>query len=427
MRRGGQILLMIILLVLLSGCNGSHETDQLAYVVAIGVDREENGRFLVTYQIAVPREIAGGGDSGSGESDSSGGKKSFINISLVGASFAETRNELKSAISLVPVMYQAKMIILGEDLARKGVGDVLAPLARFREFRGSMYVTVAAGRAKEFLEHNKPSISTSSNKYYELMMQSDQVAGSFLATSLHAFYHHVKQPGEDAYVTFVGVNPQAKSEKIEKNPAANQTRGKHKMETPQVAGNIERSGGNEAEFMGVAVFHGDRMTGVLDSHQTRILSMLLRRFKNGFISVEDPLITQGKKGINLHYVVSEPPDVKVGFADGKPIVQVNLKLEGEITSIASGIHYEDIEKRHQLEAYMSNLFTEDLLDFFQTTQAMNSDVFGVGNYYRSQFSLLSAYRDFDWKNRYSLAQISGNVEFKIRRTGLMWQTKPIEE
>lgn len=427
MRQWLCLLLLIALMIVAAGCNGAHETDNLAYVVAIGVDKGENNKLIVTYQIAIPRQITGvgsssGSDSDSGSGSGSGGSmKSFTNMTISAFSIAETRNELKSTMGLTPVLYHAKMLIFGESLAKSGVGDVLGPLSRFREYRGTMYVAVAKGSAQEFLEKNEPSITGSTAKYYEIMMQS-ATSGYYLSTSLHNFYLDMKHRGSDAYAVYVGANPKAKAKKL---PPDTKERPEGYKDVPQLAGEISRIGGDAAEFIGTAIFAGDKMVGLLDSRQTRLVSLFLNRVESSYITIDDIHPAAEKKAVSLRFRASGPPEVKTEIVEGKPIVHIHLKLEGELTSVASGINYEAPQYQEQLESKLSQLFTQDLRGLIFHLQKCNSDVLGIGDYFLPEFTTLPEFIKFNWKEQFKTAQIDSDVQFEIRRNGLMWKTNPI--
>ena len=425
MRRRLCLLLLIALMIVTAGCNGAHETDQIVYVVAIGIDKGENDKLIITYQLAIPRQISG---SSSGSDSTSGGgeaTKKFANITIVAFSLAEARNQLKSIVALTPAIYHTKMIIFGESLAKSGIGEVLGPLFRFAQYRGSMYVAVAKNSAQTFLEKNNPAITGSTAKYYELMMQGDSGSGFYLSTTLHNFYLGMKGLGSDSYAVYVGANPKAKAEKLSPDT---KERPEGYKETPQVAGEINRIGGDDAEFAGTAVFSGDKLVGLLDSSQTRIVSLYLTRLQSSYITIDDLDPTAAKKGISLRFRASGPPEVKTQIVEGKAIAHIQLTLEGEITSIASGINYEEPQYREALENKLSQLFTQDFRGLIFYLQECNSDVLGIGDYFRPRFATLPDFINFNWKEeQFKDAQIDGDVQFKIKRNGLMWKTNPIVE
>ncbi|MDU2064059.1 MAG: Ger(x)C family spore germination protein [Sporomusaceae bacterium] len=427
----------IFCVFLISGCNGSREAEQNAYVIAIGIDKGENQLLEVTYQIARPVAVSaieqGGSSETSGDKEQDGdSKKEWVNITVSGFSVAETRNELKSTLALIPIFNHTKFIVLGEELAKDGIGDIIISLIRFQEYRGSMYVAVTSGSAKNFLNEIRPGLSTFLYQWYELMMQTDSNSGYFPGVSLHQLYRTMKSEGQDSYITFVAPNrrlssPAMAQAAMEASASTESPNSIEPLEAPHQAGDLPRSAGNPIEVIGAAVFHGDKLAGILKSDQVRIKELFLRHLENGFVSVKDPLVPESPKGINFRYRAEESPKVTTAVIDGKPSAHIHLVVECELTGITSGIHYEDPTYQKLLEDYLSNLFTRDLLDLIQATQTMNSDILGIGDYFRPNFATLPAYKKFHWRELYKDAAITGEVECKIRRSGLMVQTSPIQK
>ncbi|NLG79633.1 MAG: Ger(x)C family spore germination protein, partial [Firmicutes bacterium] len=58
------LLLFLVTVVCASGCWDRTEVDDLAFIMAIGLDEAPNDQVYVTFHIAVPRAVAGGGGSG---------------------------------------------------------------------------------------------------------------------------------------------------------------------------------------------------------------------------------------------------------------------------------------------------------------------------------------------------------------------------
>ena len=60
--------LVMVSVVAAGGCWGRTEVDDLALVLAIGLDKGEDNTVYVTLQMAVPRAVASGGAQGGGPS-----------------------------------------------------------------------------------------------------------------------------------------------------------------------------------------------------------------------------------------------------------------------------------------------------------------------------------------------------------------------
>ncbi len=396
--------------ILLLGCNGARELDQRANVVAMGLDTaEQEGMTRVSYQFAVPRMEASKEDA----------SKDAVIVTNTAATLAEGLNLLNSEVALQPVLAHVKVIVIGEELARRGVANVLGPFMRYREYRGSMFVVVTRGTAKNFLEKNKPVFVSSMAKYYEEMIRSWQETGYFLDTTLHEYYTRLKSNSGQPYIALVAVNPESGEDKISTQKVPGE-----KIDG-YLAGDIPRSGGDAAEFAGTALFDGDKMVGSLSTTETRMLSMLLGNYRNGYIVVEDPFNAKSTININLH--LGSRPKISVALVEERPVIDVRILLEGEISSIPSAINYEQGGSYlTTLENQVSQIYQQQLMNFSKHTQQLNADVAGFGYYLRPAFQSNKEFEDYKWNQKYSQAEVNMEVKTKIRRNGLMIRTIPVE-
>lgn len=402
------LMIFIILLslsILLTGCTGARELDEIANVIAVGIDTsEEEGMILISYQFAIPQQEGGEADA----------KKATVIITNKVATIAEAVNIVDSEISYVPSMSHTKVIVLGEEVARRGLDKVLAPFMRYREYRGSMFVLVAKGTAKEALEKNKPAFGISMAKYYEQMFGSAGHAGYYLRTSLHQYYMRMKSHSGQAYVALVAINPESGEGDISTKKVPGGKLDGYK------AGDIPRQGGDPLEFAGTAIFSSDKMVGMLSTTETRILAMLLGEYPRGFLSVEDPL--DSKYFVNVILRLGSKPKIKAELVEGRPVIHVKILLEGEISNIGSGINYEQKGYLELVEAQITKVCEQEMKNLIKRTQELDSDVAGFGYYLRPAFQSNKEFEDYQWNDKYRQAEVFVEIKSEIRRTGLMLRT-----
>lgn len=405
-------MLVIMLSCLLSGCITSRETDDVAYVVVFGIDKAEQNKLKLTFQLIVPRAVGGEGGGKDG-----GDNSPWITNSITAANIAEAYNLLNSTMSRYPALLHTKAILIGEDLARSGVGDVLGPLLRYREYRGNIFVCVVRGKAGEFIENNKPRLDFLPTKFYESFMLSANETSYYPPSDVHEFYLKMKNPGGSSYAAYIGLNPRNDEDK---SPGEKVPNNKSEGYLP---GEIPRTGTEgPAEFIGTAVFSGVRMVGTLDSQETRILAMLQDHFTHGFYAVADPL-EPGKK-VNAMMRNGAKPKINVNIIDGREVISIHVFLEGDISSIPSGINYEMGEYKELLETEISAIVTQQIQGFIRHTQELGSDVVGFGYYLRPKFATYDELEKTNLEELYKSAEISVKVDTKIRRAGLMWRSSP---
>lgn len=393
-----------------AGCGGGRDIDDISYTVVIGIDKAPEKRLAITYQFAVPANFVGGAEKGSKYEPG-------IFNTITAANLAEARNLLQSTMSRIPNFTHTKAIIISEELARQGLGDILSPFMRFREFRDTMYIIIVPETAQQFMEENQPKLGTTPSKY-ETFITKDVESGYFLRSDFREFYARLKNNMGSPYAMMANINPKT----MEVRPA--KPKGPNEKVDDLKAGAIPRSGTeNPAEIHGMALFRGDKMVGSMSGLDTRAMAMVSGRFKRSFLVLQDPLEPTKIVNINIHQ--GRKPKVEAEFVDGKPMIHINLLIEGEITSIESGVNYEMEEYRIMLEEQGAQLVTQQIHDFIRTTQELQCDPAGLGANFRAAMKNWDEVERIDVVDLYSRAEISVAVIMKVRRTSLMWRTSPI--
>ncbi|MEN6412048.1 MAG: Ger(x)C family spore germination protein [Veillonellales bacterium] len=407
-------LLLICMATLSLGCFGSRETDEVAYVLAIGIDKsDEAGMINVTYQIAIPRTLAGGPAAGAKS------EKDVIDVTIKAPSLAEARSLLNSVESRAANLSHNKIFIFGEEYAREGIGDVLGPLLRFREFRGSMFIMVVKDdTAKNYINKNKPKLEALPSRFYESMFLTSGETSYYLQTFLHDFYTRLKSGGASPITALGGIYSDS-------SPVEPATPPNPPGKANEYTGSLprQREEDNPAELIGTALFKQDKMVGTLTSNETRMLAILDNKFHKGFFVLEDPLMPNKSVHVNLR--LGHGPEIKADSREGQAFITIDIFLEGEITSIPSGINYEQREYRTILEQEVSQVIRQDMLKMISKTQRLGVDPAGFGDHFRKNFATLPQFENAHWDQLYQQAEINVSVETKLRRSGLLWKTSPI--
>lgn len=406
------ISLGLAICLIVSGCSGAKETDEVAYVLAVGVDSLPNKQLNITYMIAIPRAL---GTSGGSSGDSS--DKSVAVVTIKAPSLAEARSLLSASVGRSPDLSHIKVWIISEELARRGVGDLVGPFLRFREFRGSMFMMVVRGTAQDFIKETRPSIEVLPSRWIEGILLSGTETGYLLPTHVHEFYNRLKDASGAPYTVLAGISPLSGTDRPSAKPTPPERTNEY------LPGDIAREGGNPASVLGTAVFKGDKLAGMLTNEETRMVAILMGKFPKGFLTIADPKMSE--KNVHLLLRLGKNPQINVDFVNNRPVIFIDVLLEGEITSIASGINYESEDSRKSLETQVSEAIKLQMEDMLKHTQELETDVVNFGRYFRPKFKTYDEVVSFNWNDRYSEAEIHVQINTKIRRTGLMFKSMPI--
>lgn len=415
-RKSIGIILLFVVALVISGCNGGRETDEVAYVIAMGIDKVDNDKLNVTYQIAIPKALSSSGDGGSSGKD---GSNAVETVTITANNLAEAHNILNTMVARVPNLSHNKAFFISEELAKQGVADIFSSLVRYQEYRGSMFIAVVHdGTAEEYLKKMNPKIELLPSKFMETMLLTNGETGYYVRSNLQEFYGRMKSNDGSPYATLVSINLM----NGENRPSGEKVPGEEVSE--YLAGDIPAySSGVASQFAGTALFRQDKMVGTLTTEETRMLLILQGKLPRGFIIIADP--NQPNKEISVNMRLGEKPTINLSLVEGQPVIDVSVALEGEITAIPSGINYEQSEYRNQLEAEISATLQAQIEKVLKKTQALGSDAVGFGYRARVAFPTYQVWEAQNWDKLYSLAQFHVQVTTKLRRTGFMWKSSPI--
>ncbi len=406
--RAARILAVILAATALCGCWGGRETDEIAYVMSMGFDKGPGDNITVTFQIANPRAIAGQTQGGGA------GGKPLINISTIAplpiGAFNLVNTERSREISLL----HTTAYIFSEDLAREGLHHYIAPLNRYRETRGSAFVFVCRGRAREFMEENIPELEISPSKLYELVSQVNRLHGLAPVTQFREFYQCIKSPAKEPVAPLVDINERALATPRPPRPGK---LGDH------LAGDLPSTRG-ETQYLGTAVFKGDKMVGVLTGDETRYLNMITGDMEQSFLIIPDPEKPGQPLGLSLRQ--ARRPVIKVRLDSRRPVIEAHIYQEPEIVGIATNINYESTGLKPLLEKHLADIIERRCREVVARAQnEFRSDIFGFGRYARMKFLTLKEWEKYRWEEAFPTAGVEIVVHVKIRRTGLMLKTMPV--
>ncbi|MBC7765799.1 MAG: Ger(x)C family spore germination protein [Hyphomonadaceae bacterium] len=449
--------LLLMLCVLLTGCFDASEVDDSIYIVGLGLDLSPSDSIRMTIQYPLYK----GGDSGggSGGSKSSGGGDS--NSKMVGETIIDTIDAptLLEGIEILDVtiprkisLMHMKMVFISEALARKGVGALVAPLARYREIRSNMAMIITKDSAENVMRENKLAIGSSTLKDMELLVYQMSGTGLSYNTTFHDFSKALLSSGEQASTIYAAINKtqlsqeggqekgsdeqsggQQPENKTEQKQGENKPSGQQEQDIRpqfpgkgQVPGEIKRSSENMVDYLGMSVFHDEKMVGTLDSYETRYALMLTGRYKKGIFTFTDP--EDANMMLPIDIIASRAPTYKVKKDNDVVQIEQYLELDGNVDAIQSRINYEKLEKLQQLEQYIEAQLDKNINAVIQKTQKQyNTDIFGYGLQVAHKFGTIQAFEEFMWLDKYKDAKIHANVKLRLRRTGTMVKSYPFSK
>lgn len=395
--------LIMLLLILLTGCYDKHEIEEQAFVVVIGLDdSEREDGVTVTYQIANPQaEIANSGGEKEEPSDI---------ITFTAPDFLTARDLANASVSRKINFSHTKVIVIGEEFARKEKAlKFLSSGVRDREIRRDIVLMVSKEKASEFINKNDPTLETRPHKFYDLMAGRWEDTGLVPLSNLQKFLQRLES-GTDAFLAIY-----ASTEKNESNEKGN--------EDDYLPGQINQQGGNVTQIIGSALFKNGIMIGTLSGEETRLALNLRSKSIAKYMRVTFPDPLDNKYRVAARLLKHGKTEIEVTTTE--PLrINVNLPLDFEILSIPSGINYvTNLANQELLRKEIEEKLTGKFEKLVKRTQEeYKTNPFNWSHIARRQFLTMMEYEGYNWTDKYPDAEVT--IQLDVRFSGFGKQLTP---
>lgn len=389
------ILIFVVCIILLLGFNSSYTSlniDNLAYVVALGIDAGENNNYKVSFQF-IPRTS----DSKS-ESGTSGGGKTVINT-VEAPSINTAITLMNSYLARKLNLSHCKVVIFSEEVAIKGISKEIYSLVNNSQARPSTNIIICKNTAKKYIEDSNPILENMITKYYEIFPESGKYTGYIYNATLGDFFNQIVSDTCNPFAILGGVN-------------SNPNNGNDTLSNSDNVENIKStetsfSGIRGSENIGVAVFKDDKLVGELNASETLCLSIIKGEVSSFLIHIPNPK-KNDEEEIDLIIYPSGQKKITVDILNGSPYITFSEKFVGKIYSASEDKDYlntDEIETLSELSnKYLNNIITNYL---YKTSLKYQSDINDFGKYALSKFLTIDDFEKYDWKNNYK------NSTFKV--------------
>lgn len=414
----------------MTGCYDRQELESQAFVTTLGVDKAPDGQIDCTFRIALPKNPSSGGGGGGGGQPLAGSGP----VTFRGHTINEAMNLANSSVERTLTMSHLTMIIFGESLARSGLEQYMQPLVRFREFRRTVQVAISKGDAKDVMNANKPMLDQSAGRLADSIAQVGSKTGLYSKGTLHEFITALEAPHQSPALPTFAVNQSVKESSSQSGGqggtgggggGSSQGGGEQGKPTGSAAnyqvGKVSRQGGNPVEWIGSAIFKGDKLTEFLNGRETVYLRFLRGTLKSSKMDFPDP--TQKDVLVSMYVRKARAPRYYVTLSNPMQI-KVDLPLEADV--ISSTVDYSQPNMRPKLEAgLVTNIKNESTQLLNKIMKGQQTDVIPISDSIRSQFRTYQEYRDYPYEARLKNAVITVQPKMSVRRFGV--QMMPISQ
>lgn len=398
--------LMLFLTALLAGCWDRMELEDQLYLIAIGVDRAEEGGVAVTALVGLAAEIAAGGSETSVQPDQV--RLAARLITARGETITQALHVLNGGLSRRLDLRQLRGVIVGEALGREGLEPIVMELTRSPWARGNVMFSQARGSAFDVMRALNPVAEINPPKMVEGLLMQAKSLHLTPPLRMHHFIARYAAIGGDPFLSAMAVNPAVRQEPVEPPGGT---------EASALPGQLPRGSGNPVDFAGTAIYRGDKLVGFINVDHTQMLLALRGEMGKAYVTFEDPANPDAKVTMRFH--IENLPRYTATLRNGRPHVKVRLLFEGEVLAAAGGQSYAEPAARVKLEQAAAKYILAQTDHLLAKLRGWEADPVGFGHLYRGRFPSWRAWQDFGWHRRLGELEVTVEAEMRIRRIGLV--------
>ncbi len=392
-----------ILIFSLSGCYSVQSIDDLAYVVALGIDLGKNNNLELTVQLTFPN---------SADSSSSSGEAAPTIINSVECSSINSGiSLLNSYVSKEINLSHCKVLIFSEAIASRGIGSEIYTLSNQVEIRPDCNVIISKSSAKQYITNSKPELENLVVKYYELTPYSNEYTGHITNATISNFFNALSANyGDPVAILGNGNKLSITPSNVTVNP---------EQEFNIVAGEnplVEYE--RKSENLGLAVFKQAKLVGELTAFENLLHLILTNQFESSVISIDNPYKENSAIDIALYFHKNTKINAKL--VNGSPYVKSTIYLNARLLSvdkISESLTPEKIEKLELLiNSYLENAF----LDYqYKTAKVFEADIDNVGKNLIKNFKNDNEWNNYNWPSNYKNTFFDVDVKTNIKSSFLL--------
>ncbi|MGE7879005.1 Ger(x)C family spore germination protein [Peribacillus muralis] len=386
------LLLMLMGMTFTSGCWDKTELNEMSIVSAVGIDKNDDGKLVGTFQIINPVNVAGSLQGG-------GGTNPPISIyRATGDNVLELDSNASTKISRDMYFAHANLIVIGEEVAKEmGINSILDAFERSPEFRATTRIVIARGvKAKDIVETLTAIDKVSAEKVIKTIESTEKQQGGSINVNLQEVIKNLVSSGKEPLISGFTVKGNTGKE----NKMAN-------TQSSSIAAN--------PNAVGIGVFKDGKLVDWLDGNQAIGTMWVMDRIVNTNVNIN----WGGKKGAVTYQVLRQKTNIKPRMENGKPKMYITVRAEGDIREVNVPL---DLASPHDLidiEKKLAKDLKKEMENAISIAQKNKSDIFGFGEIiHESQPKYWEKYEK-DWDDvTFPKLEAEIQVETFIRRTGL---------
>lgn len=370
------ILMMMFLSV---GCMSKNEIEDLAIATTFGIDITDDGKYMVSTQILKTSKQSSG--EGKGEKQ----QTDVLVLTSTGDTVPDALEHLSKQLGKKLILAHIRFIVIGEDMAKAGVAELIDFVARSYEIHSNIAILVTNGKAAEIIKTTTPEDPVPANAINGIL-------------KLQSSYGYIPVINSIEFFTSLGsktASPMAGVISLHENEQKDKV----------------------FKMIGIAVFKKDKFAGyIMGEEEIRGVQWIRNKVRMRNIII--PLSNKDKITIKL---VSAHSTVKPIMKDNKSIIQITIHNTGNILDMTGDFdpmkNPEILAEFEQMENEIIKKEVEKALYAAQRT--FNADIFDFGEVIHRDYPKEWKVLEENWSDVFPELEVEIEVDSSIKRIGVI--------
>ncbi|WP_106766507.1 Ger(x)C family spore germination protein [Paenibacillus faecalis] len=370
---------VILPLLLLTGCWSKVEINEQMFVFAIFIDKgEQPDSVEVTLGSPLPNRLSPGKQTG-GSNDGT----PYTMINKTGNSIPETINAIQRDATRQLDFSHTRVVVISREFAESGIRDVLDWILREPSLNFSSFLLASEGKAKQIAE-----LAPVFEQMPSSVLMRFEVLNNALATTARDCLFGMLG-GQGFALTYV--NSELKPLLSEKEK-------------------LERWTGIE----GAALFHKDKMKGVMSEKETKALAWALNHIRKPLYTVT----WDGGKSKASVLFINTKAKKELHMTDSGPAFTVKLKGTGDLILLKDSGNRTPVEVNKIITHELEQMIRTDMENALRVTKELGTDVLQFGNMIEAKYPKIWSEFVVNWDDRYKDdIQIDVKTKIMVRHSG----------
>ncbi|MCT1401094.1 Ger(x)C family spore germination protein [Paenibacillus sp. p3-SID867] len=361
--------LLLLSLLLLSGCEDQRILEKLGFILAVSFDMEKTKSEEDTLKIgfSIPR--------------SQQDKQIFI--STLAQTYKNAILNLSRENNYELVNGQLRLILFSKEYAQSGLDKQLDTFERDPKIAGNAKLIVVDGDAGDLLSKDLPQYDQT-GLFLNNMLETVNKVHLIPLADIYTFTRDLYDDGIDPVIPVL----KASSEKI--------------------------------QITGIGLFHDARYIDKLDPMQFPIFSLLQGTFNGGALVMRVNEETDKAIQISLNHIYGKR---KVNVTLQHPIqtghdvkIMIDFNIKGALTEYTGSLDLDNPQNQVKLESLMNKYLEQEVAKVIRSFQELKVDPIGLGKFVRIK-TTYPEWKANDWRDIFESAEITVKSNVKIRNYG----------